>query len=175
METKRTITLGRRDVIWAAPVFLGIVCLYLSMMVLRHQSLQEALRTAESVEITPKAQGINGGPLVGVSVKYQSNIFAVLKTSSHFHSSPIANGKRDYLFVINRPGKLIEEEAPSYWYDTNTGELGRDKEWCFVPIKFKHWMQGVRAKAPKVTPPHVEIIHGITIISPQPPPVPQSR
>ena len=143
---------------------------YLAATTRAHHSLPYILANAESVDIIPKGSGIEGGPSLGVSERYQAAMFASLKASTHSHTTALPHAKQDYLFLFNRPAKTIEEESPGYWYDIQTGELGRDKEWYIVPHSFKLWMQAAKIKAPRQSPYIIKRRNGLTIITP---PVPK--
>jgi hypothetical protein len=74
-----------------------------------------------------------------------ARMLAILRKSGRFHSAPVAPSppqSADFQVVFKKPGGPYDpwDKYADYLYDSTTGELGVEQEWCYVPDEFRRWM-----------------------------------
>ena len=134
-------------------------------------TLQQIIQTVDGVEISPNMNGVSLPEIIVGQTRPgrrgNQAMISILRTSGHFHASPDAlnaPAKADFIFYVMAYNGVMYNPKP-YDYISKTGELGSDNQWCYVPDKFKVWMQSVKKKLPRVKPPKVIHEPGLTIIT----------
>ena len=166
MNTRKSVSTGRSVVIalaviifcyWAWPVTIPLLNRF------RDYSLPHVLKTMDGMGICNHVPamidgqpgGISGSTIAVLDPQHNPEMFDVLRQSSGFHSIA-QHPDWDFTFYVRDfEGKhWTDYPGPFYYYCSQTGELGRDKEWCYVPAAFRAWMKTL----PKPHHDHYQII-----------------
>lgn len=121
---------------------------------LPHWTLYHETKTADEVQIE-RIDGNGVPPLPRLDHEHDPAMLKLLHNSHQFHSSP-PHAKPELILDIEKSdGKYNESETgptpfPMYQYVIETGELGQDHEWCYVPQEFREWMKTVVDSTPEV-------------------------
>ena len=107
-------------------------------------SLRQFLLQADIIDIGQYGTDQKGVRILGpgVAMLHRSEnapMFLAIKASNRFHSNP-PHKPADYVISVSVQNYKYEAD---YDYYANTGELGRDHDWCYVPAAFKDWMNKI--------------------------------
>lgn len=92
-------------------------------------------------------------------------MLGLLRNSGRFHSSA-PHDEADFFVGVEEYNTKVQNPPITYYYVSRTGELGKDKEWCYVPAEFKKSMLRIKAGLPKHKLSHPVTLGGVTTIVP---------
>jgi len=132
-------------------------------------SLRRILPLASQIDIGR----INSGvvyPFDVLANGSNSAVFLLLQHCNRFHATPPRKNP-DFIFQVPfGEGKAYhsssgQNSCPTYYYMSESGELGIGKDWCYVPTKFKAWMLSIKASR---SARHFSVKHlgGVTVVEP---------
>lgn len=132
----------------------------------RAPSIREAIRYCCGVGVSYEAGARVSSSLVGLSRTRHPEMLYLLKRTAVFGSGrTAAHPNLSFTFDIVLRGKNSPDSMRTahYGYDTRTGVLGQDGDWCVVPAKFRSWLRNLYATTPRQ---HyvVRVIHGVKIV-----------
>jgi hypothetical protein len=157
----------QRTIVLSVVVLIAIIGLIMFLYLTRPRpiSVLETLKSSPRVHIYPGAPGNGGGfsPLVYMykSSNPQSHaaMLALLRSSQDSHAT-VPRVKPDCTAIVYSPGGP-PIKSTIFGYVSSTGEIGRGKDWCVVPAKFKAWMLVLYKNRKPEGPLHVSGPYGL--------------